>query len=143
MFGRRMKRAQFACAWNPVEQLSFENCWGRIPASKTAINFPEGKLASRRCFPLGRKQGRFSGLPMCSHPIPPLGEKVGIQCRDGRTLPERFRPKIILIKAAHISPRLFEDETAGGIVPQFLCYFKFKIAFTIAFQVYFFFSSLR
>jgi len=78
MFGRGMKRAQFACAWDFVEQLSFENFLGRMPASKTAINFPEGKLASRRRFPLGRKQGRFRGLSMCSHPIPPLGEKVGI-----------------------------------------------------------------
>ena len=64
---------------------------------------------------------------MRSHPIPPLQEKVGIKCRDGGTLPERFRPKIILIEAAHMPPRLFKNEAAGGIVPQFLSTMQIQI----------------
>ena len=57
---------------------------------------------------------------MRPYPIPPLGKKVGIQGRDGRTLPEWLRPKIIAIEAGHMTPRLFKDEAAGSVVPQLL-----------------------
>ena len=47
-------------------------------------------------------------------------EQALVKSGNGRALPKWLRPEIILAKTTHMASRFFENEAAGGIIPQLL-----------------------
>jgi hypothetical protein len=67
---------------------------------------------------------------MGPRPVTPLDEQASVQCGDSRALPNRLSPEIVLIETAHVAAGFFQNQAAGGVIPQFLSAMKIEIETT-------------
>jgi hypothetical protein len=66
-------------------------------------------------------------LPISTHPVAPLFEQAPVKGRNGRALPKRLRPEIVLAETTHVSSSLFQNEAACGVIPQLLPSMKVEV----------------